>query len=31
VDDVVIAHMLQEDQLYYPLIREKFGADKFDL
>ena len=31
VDDVVIAHMLQEDRLYYPLIREKFGADKFDL
>ena len=31
LDDVVIAHMLQEDQLYYPLTREKFGADKFDL
>ena len=31
VDDVVIARMLQEDRLYYPLTREKFGKDKFDL
>ena len=26
VDDVVIGHMLQEDQLYYTLTREKFGS-----
>ena len=28
VDDVVVGHMLQEDQLYYPLTREKFGSQR---
>jgi len=26
VDDVVVGHMLQEDQLFYPLTRKKFGS-----